>query len=94
MMNDFISKHLDNALHLAKEKQKIIARIYSLKTKKIGMRYAVLSLDEKEKMAAKARKIYDTKISTYYDEMNQELKNAGYEELKNEFGTMKKEVTK
>ncbi|MEI8200540.1 MAG: hypothetical protein WCG21_10790 [Eubacteriales bacterium] len=93
-MNKNIMKHLDNALQLAKEKQKIIKQICRLKTKKFGMRNAVISLGEKDMMAAKARKIYDAKISAFYEDMNQELKKAGYEELRNEYRTQKKEVTK
>lgn len=54
------------------------------------MHQLTITKDEKDHLSTKANKFYDAKISTIYNNMNLELKNAGHEELENPYQTIMK----
>jgi hypothetical protein len=88
-MNDYITQQLDKVLQLNKEKNQVISRIKTIKTKKHGKHLLMITKEEKEKTTEKARKLYDAKINAVYIKMNMKLKEAGLEELKNPYQNMK-----
>lgn len=90
-MNDYITQQLDKVLQLNKEKNQVISRIKTIRTKKVGKHHLMITKEEKEKRIEKARKLYDARINAVYIKMNQELKKAGLEELENPYQTTKGE---
>ncbi|KAB3527117.1 hypothetical protein [Alkaliphilus serpentinus] len=90
-MNDYIDQQLDKVLQLNKEKNQVIRRIKTNRTKRHGMHILSITKEEKEKQIDKARKLYDAKINAIYIKMNQELKKAGLEELENPYQITKGE---
>ena len=90
-MNDYIIKQLDKVLQLNQEKNQVINRIKTIKTKKVGSHHLMITYEEKNNQINKARKLYDSKINAVYIRMNMKLKEAGYEELENPYQNMKGE---
>ena len=90
-MNDYIIKQLDKVLQLNQEKNQVINRIKTIKTKKHGKYILMITNEEKNSQTNKARKLYDSKINAVYIRMNMKLKEAGYEELENPYQNMKGE---
>lgn len=88
-MNDYITQQLDKVLQLNKEKNQVISRIKTIRTKKHGKHVMLIPKEEKDMQIEKARKIYDAKINAVYIKMNQELKKAGLEELENPYQNKK-----
>lgn len=84
-MNDYIIKQLDKVLHLNKEKNQVIGRIKTIRTKRIGSHILKITKEEKEKQIEKATRLYDTKINAIYTKMNINLKKADMKELENPF---------
>lgn len=84
-MNNYIEKQLDKVIQLHKEKNQVISRIKTIKTKRVGNHILKVTSEEKEKRIDKARKLYDVKMNAIYTKMNQELKKAGLEELENPY---------
>jgi NCAIR mutase (PurE)-related protein len=84
-MNDYITQQLDKVLQLDQEKNQVISRIKTLRTKRKGSHILIITKEEKDKQIEKARKVYDAKINAVYIKMNQELKKAGLQELENPY---------
>lgn len=90
-MNSYIEQQLNKVLLLNKEKNKVISRIKTIKTKKVGVHHLRITDKEKKDRIEKATKLYDTKINAVYTKMNMNLKKAGYEELENPYQNKKGE---
>ena len=90
-MNDYIIKQLDKVLLLHQEKNQVIKRLKSIKTKRIGSHILTITNEEKQKQIEKTRKLYDAKINAVYIKMNLKLKEAGLKELENPYQNKKGE---
>lgn len=88
-INDYITQQLDKVIQLNQEKNQVISRIKTIRTKKHGKHILMITKEEKDMQIEKARKLYNAKINAVYIRMNLKLKEAGWEELKNPYQNMK-----
>lgn len=88
-MNDYITQQLDKVLQLNQEKNQVIKRIKTIRTKRKGSHILQITKEEKDMTIEKARKLYEAKINAVYIRMNLKLKEAGLEELENPYQNMK-----
>ena len=90
-MNDYITQQLDKVLQLNQEKNQVIKRIKTIRTKSKGSYILQITKEEKDMTIEKARKLYEAKINAVYIKMNMKLKEAGLEQLENPYQNMKGE---
>lgn len=90
-MNDYITQQLDKVLQLNQEKNQVIKRIKTKRTKRLGSYILSITKEEKDMQIEKERKLYEAKINAVYIKMNLKLKEAGLEELENPYQNMKGE---
>lgn len=88
-MNDYITQQLDKVLQLNQEKNQVIKRIKTIRTKRLGSHILSITKEEKDIQVEKARKLYEAKINAVYIKMNMKLKEAGLEELENPYQNKK-----
>lgn len=88
-MNDYITQQLDKVLQLNQEKNQVIKRIKTIRTKRKGSYILQITKEEKDMTIERARKLYEAKINAVYIKMNMKLKEAGLEQLENPYQNMK-----
>ena len=80
-MSDHIQKQLDKVLQLNRQRLQDLSVVKHTQTKRVGQYLMAISKEEKEQLAVKVNKFYNTKINQVYETIG--LENP-FMERKNE----------